>query len=303
MLALAVTGLVCFSQGVHLLSLGKRPLDSIKGVLARGHSANSLRIRWASITEHRKPTKAEALRNHVIEAVVVFKDAIDLSGFSSGPVFRPLVEWERRSLRTEDYLQLPWHMPLQDHPISRFYDFWPPVKCHRQSQWLKIAETFAGDRNIELGISRRYQPTIDERFAHLSLVLFRETTPRWGEVIQGRSLSTNQLLPHQSSLFLNFAQSLVGCFSRSSVSAIYPSRIERVDNQKNDTNKFRNKFRPVPAIALFVAGNLVLFVGWWNLHFRSDSWRMCTLWTVCFIGGILISLLGGWYWLIVHGSP
>jgi hypothetical protein len=112
------------------------------------------------------------------------------------------------------------------------------------------------------------------------------------------------LLPLQGSLFLNFVERVLGGFGRSAVSAINSSGVQRVGDEESKSDQFREKLGVIPAIALFFTGYFVAGVGWWGLRFRCRRGRDCALWATCLVIGILVSLWGGWNWLIVgHNKP
>ena len=102
-------------------------------------------------------------------------------------------------------------------------------------------------------------------------------------------------------VLLNLAKGVFGSGGRSLVGAVNASRVRRISDQKPEANKLRQKFGIVPAVSFFFAGYFVAGVGWWNMHTRCRSGRDFALWSFFIVIGILISLWGGWHWLIVGG--
>ena len=121
----------------------------------------------------------------------------------------------------------------------------------------------------------------------------------WRKKLDNGGLRGLQLLPVKRSLLLNLSERVMGSLRRPLVGAIDSSGIDGVGNQKSEPNQFSNKFGVIPAIALCFAGYFIAGVGWFGMHFNCRSGRDAAGWAGVLVIGILISLYGGWHWLIV----
>ena len=100
-------------------------------------------------------------------------------------------------------------------------------------------------------------------------------------------------------LFLNLSERVESGLRRFLVLAVDSSGIDRIDDKESKPNQLGNKFGVIPASALCFAGYFMAGVGWFGMHFRCRSGRDAVRWAGILVIGILTSLYGGWYWLII----